>query len=225
VPEWQQVPLEKCNFRDDGDEDEWQQLLPNNFETQLSSAQTNIPPPVYELFHQPLTLISQPQPSSASVQAPLHVPSLVDSSASFERPTKKHKSSPVDAFNEDDLDAAISCLTSDGDQVAAVTTTVMTPPSVSQMMEKPTILILETSRKSNVKKLIDGCTHNRRGACKDCGVGYCTHGRVSSRCRECGTGYCTHNRQAAQCKLCGTGNRTRSVSALHLPQNNSVLCL
>jgi hypothetical protein len=47
-------------------------------------------------------------------------------------------------------------------------------------------------------------TGARRAWCKDCGSGYCQHGRQKSRCRDCGTGHCQqHGRQKAHCPLQG----------------------
>jgi hypothetical protein len=34
--------------------------------------------------------------------------------------------------------------------------------------------------------------------CKDCGTGYCEHGRQKGKCKDCGTGYCEHGRQKCE---------------------------
>jgi hypothetical protein len=38
--------------------------------------------------------------------------------------------------------------------------------------------------------------------CKDCGTGYCQHGRQKDRCKDCGTGYCQHGRLNHKCREC-----------------------
>jgi hypothetical protein len=63
------------------------------------------------------------------------------------------------------------------------------------------------SQKSRCKDCGTGyCEHGRqKSQCKGCGTGYCEHGRQKSWCMDCGTGYCEHGRQKRQCKDCGKG--------------------
>jgi hypothetical protein len=50
------------------------------------------------------------------------------------------------------------------------------------------------------------CKHGRRkDVCKDCGTGYCQHGRRrKDACKDCGMGYCQHGPPKHTCRGCGT---------------------
>jgi hypothetical protein len=75
------------------------------------------------------------------------------------------------------------------------------------LRSRPLLLCIWSSmRKCRVaKKAPRKCEHGRSSKCKDCGTGYCKHGRRKGQCKDCGTGYCEHNRRKGQCKDCGTG--------------------